>query len=238
MNSDQEEKSNFQEHHLHRLGGIAAILIAVLLIGELLVYAVLPNPSTAVDCIEMFNKNHLVGLLHFDLLGMISYVLFIPVMLSIFQLLRKQNEAIMLSATVLFFIGIAVFFATNTSFSMLSVSKQYALAETEMERTMLLSSYQTLLTIFNVQAFMISYVLVSLAWIMIGVVMLGSKVFSRFIASTGILAGASGILAEIIENAIGSWIYVAIGFYFLAIVFLFLWILSTGRRLLQQGSRT
>ena len=221
---------------LHKTGGISAIVIAVLLLGEIIVYAVLPNPTTPVACIELFQRNPLFGLLHYDLLGMISYILFIPMILSFYILLRQNSESGMLIATVLFFIGIAVFFASNTSFSMLSLSRQYTLSETDAERAAILASCRTMLTLFNVQAFMISYIIVSASWIMIGSVMLSGKLFGRFIAYTGILAGASGIIAEVLENTSEALRWVAIAFYFAAVVFLFLWVFLAGRQLLLIGS--
>jgi hypothetical protein len=57
---------------LYRAGGIAAMMIAVLLIGEIVVYAVLPRPSTAIEHFELLQRNWLAGLLTLDVLGMIS----------------------------------------------------------------------------------------------------------------------------------------------------------------------
>jgi hypothetical protein len=145
----------------------------------------------------------------------------------------------MLIATIIFFVGISVFFATNTAFSMLSLSKQYALTNSETEKTILLASFQTMITLFNVNAFMVSYIIVSASWIMIAGVMLRSNFFSRYTAWMGILSGTSGIIAEIIENTVKPLIKIAIFFYFLAIVFLLLWVVYTGKRLLnyRTGSR-
>ncbi len=220
---------------LYKIGGISAMVIVFLLLGEVFVYSVMPNPSSTAGYLELFQDNSLFGLLHFDLLGMISYLLFIPIILSLFMVLRSVNESIMLIATVLFFVGIAVFYATNTSFSMLSLSKQYSVAETDVERSMLLASFHAMVTLFKVQAFMVSYIIVSAAWLMIGCVMLWSILFNRFTSYMGILAGATGIIAEILENTSKALLGVAIAFYFAAIVFLFIWVLITGRKLLYIG---
>lgn len=228
--------SDTRWYGLHKIGGISAIVIAILLLGEVFVYSVMPNPSSTIGYIELFIKNSLFGLLHFDLLGMISYFLFIPVILSLYMVLKQKSESVALIATVLFFIGIVDFFATNTAFSMLSLSKQYSLAETEAKKAMLLASCQTMITLFKVQAFMISYIIVSAAWSMIGIVMLWSKLFNKFTSWMGILAGATGIIAEILENTSKSLLVVAIAFYFAAIVFLFIWVLQTGRKLLSIGT--
>src|SRR5689334_9223484 len=121
---------------LYKAGGVAALIIAVLLVGELVVYAVYPRPNTALDHFNLFRDNWLVGLLTLDLLGMISYLLFIPTILALYVALRRTSEAVMAIATAIFFVGIADFFATNTAFSVLDLSDQYAAAKTDAERAM------------------------------------------------------------------------------------------------------
>jgi hypothetical protein len=137
-----------------------------------------------------------------------------------------------------FFFGISIFFANNTGFAILSLSKQYATAGSESERIILESSCRSLIALFNVNAFMISYVIVSGAWLVISMVMLKSRIFTRFTAYSGIIAGGSAIVAEVFENTSRSLYEVAIALYFAAMVFLFIWVLLTGRRLLRIGSAT
>jgi uncharacterized membrane protein HdeD (DUF308 family) len=93
-------------------------------------------------------------------------------------------------------------------------------------------------SLFNENAFLISYVLVSGSWALISAVMLRSQLFSRFNSWSGLLAGAAGIVAVILEHAStrSSVLNVAIGFYFAAIVLLFVWVLGVGRRLSRLGA--
>lgn len=216
---------------LYRYGSIAAFLIAILMFGEIFVYALIPNSDNPLEIFELFNNSNLLGLLFFDLLGMISYILFIPFILSLYMILKKLNWATLISGTILFFIGIAIFFANNTGFSVLRLSDQYNLATTNEEKTMLLAACKTMITLFDVNAFLVSYVIVSIAWTMISYVMLKSKNFSRISSYAGLFAGISGLIAEIIENTLYQYLMVAIVFYFLAIVFLIIWLFSSGRQL-------
>jgi len=224
--------------NLYKLGGAVAMIIAILLLGESVIYAVLPNRSTPGEFLALFRNNWLIGLLNFDLLGMISYLLFIPMILSLYMVLRRTNESIMIVGTVLFLVGIAVFFSTNTAFSVLSLSSQYEVAKTEAERAMLLAACQTMITLFKVNAFMVSYVIVSAAWLLIAAVMLRSKLFSKLTAVAGIIAGAAGIVAEMLEHISETFRVVAIILYFAAIVFLLLWVILSGRRLYNLGANS
>lgn len=212
-------------------------MVGLLLIGEFAIYAVLPAPSTAAEYFAIFAERPLMGLLTFDLLGIIAYLFFVPTVLALYAALRRHDPAWSAVASVLFFLGIADFFSTNTGFPMLALSNQYALAQTAAERQMLLASGQTMLTIFNDNAFLVSYVIVSASWVIMSAVMLRSVVFGRFTAIAGILAGSTGILAVMLEHitfvdALG----LAIAFYFLAIVFLFIWVLLIAGRLRRLGA--
>jgi len=186
----------------------------------------------------IFHNNWLAGLLTLDLLGMIAYLLFIPLILALYVVLRRCSEAVTLIGTILFFVGIAAFFATNTAFSILTLSQQYIAATTDAERAMFLAAGQTMLTLFNENAFLVSYVIVSVAWVMISAAMLKNDVFNRIAAYAGMLAGAAGIVAVVLEHAsaMQAILTVSIALYFAAIVFLYVWVLLAGLRLYHLGS--
>ena len=189
---------------LYKIGSLSAFFIAILMVGEIFVFALIPNTDNPVEIFELFSKSNLLGLLFFDLLGMISYILFIPFILSLFIILKKSNWALLIWGTILFFIGITVFFATNTGFSVLRLSRQFDAATSAEERNMLLAACKTMITSFDVNAFLVSYVIVSIAWTMISFVMLKDKYFCRTSAYAGLFAGLSGLIAEIIENMLSQ----------------------------------
>jgi hypothetical protein len=224
---------------LNRLAGVAGGIIAVLLVGEVMVYAFFPRPETALEHFKLFQENRLVGLLTLDLLGMVAYLAFIPLILALYLALRRAAEAVMAIATVLFFLGIADFFATNNLFAVLTLSDQYAAAITSAERELFLAAGQAMFTLFNENAFLISYVLVSGSWALISAVMLRSQLFSRITGWSGLLAGTAGIVAVVLEHASPrpSVLNLAIGFYFAAIMLLFVWVLGVGRRLYRLGAK-
>jgi hypothetical protein len=223
---------------LYKAGGVAALIIAVLLLCEIIVFSVWPQPDTVMGYFELFHDNWLVGLLDLDLLGMAAYILFVPVILALYVALRRASESFMAIATVLFFVGISVFFATNTAFSLLYLSNRYAAATMETQRSMFLAAGQALLTLFNVGAFQVSYVIVSAAWLIISAVMLKSSIFGRVTAYAGILASATAIGAVALEHTpvIGGLLALIISLYFAAIVFLAIWVILIARRLFHLGS--
>ncbi len=222
---------------LYKAGGVAAPVIAVLLACEIAVFGVWPQPTTAIGYFKLFQSNWLIGLLDLDLLGMVAYALFVPVILALYFVLRRISEGLMAVATALFFVGISAFFATNTAFSLLSLSQQYTAAATETQRSLFLAAGEAMLTTFNVGAFQVSYAIVSAAWLMIATVMLRSSIFGKATACSGILAGATAIMAIAMEHTpvVGDIFWLLISAYFAAIVFLAVWVVLTGRRLYRLG---
>lgn len=103
-------KVNFRWRRLYKFGGVSALIIAIFLIGEIVVYSVLPRLNTTIETFELFRDNCLAGLLIFDLLGMISYLLFIPMILSLYVALRQTNESIYISKDLLT-VAISFYFA-------------------------------------------------------------------------------------------------------------------------------
>jgi hypothetical protein len=94
-------------------------------------------------------------------------------------------------------VGIAVYFASNQAFSMLSLSDQYAAATTDAQRSAFLAAGEALLAITQGSGILLSLFLVLLAGLITSLAMLRSsmrsRVFGRATAYVGILANASGL---------------------------------------------
>jgi hypothetical protein len=221
---------------LYRGGAIAAVMIVALLLGEIAVYAAWSRPETALEHLLLFQRDWLVGLLTLDLLGMLAYVLFIPTFMALYVALHRLAEATMLLATALFFVGITVFFATNTALPVLALSARYGSATTDSERTAILGASEAMFALFNETAFLVSYVMVSAAWALAGGVMLRSRRFGRAAGIAGILAGSTGIVAVVLEHLSDALVPVAIPVYFAALVLLIGWLSLVGHRLWRLGT--
>ena len=214
---------------LYRVGGAAALITAVLIPIHVIVFIVWPPPleGTVIDWFTLFQDNWLLGLLSMDLLLMADYVLLVPIVLALYVVLRRASEYLMAIGTALFFLAIAVYFASNTAFEMLSLSDGYAVATTEAQRSTFLAAGQAMIATYQGTSFHVSYVLGSVAGIIIGAVMLRSNIFSRVTAYAGILG-----------NVIGFGLYVPMIGLFLSVVsgpVLWIWYILLARRLFQLG---
>jgi hypothetical protein len=212
---------------LYKVSGMAVLVTVVLIIVQMIVFVLWPPPGNAIDYFNLFQNNVLLGFLSLDLLYVIDNVLLIPILLALYVALRKTNEPFMVLGTMLGFIGIACLFTSNPSVSMYSLSGQYAAATTELQRSLFLAAGQAMLAAYSGTAYHLSLILGSLALVIICIVMLQSKIFSKATAYMGILA-----------NVLALGLYVPkIGIYILlfSIIFLWVWYVLITRKFFQLG---
>jgi hypothetical protein len=214
---------------LYKAGGAAALISAVFIPIQMIVFIAWPPPlnGTAGDWFRLFQTNRLIGLIDLDLLLVADNVLLIPILLALYVALRRASESLMAIATALGIIGIVLFITSNPAIEILSLSDHYAAAATDAQRATFLAAGQAVLAGWQGTAFQVGYLLSSVAGIAIPVVMLRSPIFGKATAYLGILA-----------NAIGLGLYLPVIGIFLAlfsVVFLELWYILLGRRLLQLG---
>ena len=93
-------------------------------------------------------------------------------------------------SAVFAFIGLAVYFASNITFSMLYLSDQFAMATTEAQKSQILTSGQTLMAVYNGTGPFVAYFLNAVAGILVSIAMLQSGLFARTIAILGIVGNA------------------------------------------------
>jgi hypothetical protein len=200
-------------------------------------FALFPQPSTVSDWFLLFQAKPIVGLLDFWGLEVPMYAMFAIVFLALYVVLREANQSAMAIALTLALLGIAIFFATNNPFSMLSLSRQFAAATTEANRTALLATGEAILANTNQRAiggFNVGLLLVSVAGLMTSSVMRRATSFRRLTAYVGILTWGLS-LADYLRQAFTSWAIIALLLILLDAFLLVIWFVLVGRRLWQLG---
>ncbi len=222
---------------LYKLGGIAALIVAALTLGEIIFFVFFPQPSTVSEWFNLFQSNPLIGLLDFWGLEVPMYFMFILVFLALFVLLRKTNQGLMAIALICALLGIAIFLATNNPFSMLTLSNQYVEATIDSQRSALLAAGQAILANTNQRAvggFNIGLFLVSVAGLITSLVLLKNHVFSRLTAYIGILAFTLS-LADYLRQALTQSVIIALLVILPGALFLLTWFVLIGLKLRQLG---
>lgn len=190
---------------LYRLGAVTSLLILCTALLEILI-TFLPggyaSAETVVDWFNLLQDNWFLGLRNLGLLNIVMTALSIPMFFALCVAHWKVNPKYSALATIISFIGIAVFYSTNRAFAMLCLSNQYALAYTEMQRAALEAAGQALLAVgqSHTPGTFIGFFLSEIAGILISVVMLRGGMFSKLSAWAGILGfGMLGVF-EILQS--------------------------------------
>lgn len=215
---------------LYKVAGMAALLTALFIVAQMIVFILWPPPSTAIDYFKLFHDNALLGFLALDLLYVIDNILLIPILLALYVALRRTNESFMAIGIAFGLIGIAALFASNPSAGMHFLSGQYAAATTDVQRSLLLAAGEAMLAVYYGTAYHVSLILGSVALVIISVVMLQSKIFSKATAYMGILA--NGLALGLYVPKVGIYVL------FFSVVFLLAWYILITPKLFQLGQGT
>jgi len=226
------------EKNLYKIGGIAALIVAALTLGEIVFFIFYPPPASIRGWFDLFQNNTLIGILDFWGLEIPMYFMFILVFLALYFLLKETHPNLTVIALILVIVGSAIFFSTNNPFSMLTLSNQHAAATTNAEKSALLGAGQVILANTNQRAvggFNIGLLCVSLAGLLTSLVMVSSHVFNRSTAYIGILAFTLS-LADYLRQALTQSLVISMLVILLGALFLLIWFILVGRRLYQLGS--
>jgi hypothetical protein len=220
---------------LCRVGGVAAwLLLAYSGATMVQLIALGGQPATASEAFALLQQNRFVGLLRLDLPTVLALPLYYLVFLGLYAALRREAPAGATLATVLAFIGVTLVLATPMGLSMLPVSDRYAAATSEEERRQLLAVGETILAtdMWHSTAAFVGALLGQSGAVLVSVVMLRTRAFSRLIGWVGVathgLDLAHVLLIPFLPGA-GTVLMMAAGPLYLA------WFPLVGRRLLQLG---
>jgi len=181
---------------LFRAAAVGALLTGVLIPLQVVVFIVWPNPDGgATEWFTLFRENPIRGLVSYDLLILVEEVLLIPIVLALYVLLRRRSESLMLVASAMWFVSIALFVGANTGFEMLTLAGEHAEAATELERAAFVASGEGLLAAYMGMgtSFIMGYSLASIAGILAGIAMLRTPLFGRLAAWAAIVANVLGL---------------------------------------------
>lgn len=147
------------------------------------------------------------------------------VCLVLYAALRLANPSLMAVGTVIAFVGIAIYFTVNLALAMLDLSHQFAKAETETHGAGCVVADQAVLAIFRGTSFIVHYILIGIAGMIVSTVMLRSTLFSRATSYAGLLQGAMMLIPST-GGAIG--LVFSVG----SLLPFSVWFILIGRRLL------
>jgi len=213
--------------NLYRIGGIAALVAAVLAIIEVIIEqsgsSLTSAPSNITEWFTLLQSNRFLGLAVLGIFESVFFILTALTFLSLYPALKRTSQTTMITAVVLVITGTIAYLATNPALSLDSLSTQYAAATSDTQRAIFLSAGQAVLAIGQGTGATLTFLLAAIAGILVSIIMLRSKTFSKPIAIVGIVANVFSLPG----SALGLVVWTISGLMMLV------WIVLVGRRLLQ-----
>jgi hypothetical protein len=195
--------------NLYKLGGAAALLIVLTALIEIII-TFFPGgyttSETVIDWFSLLHNNWFLGLRNLGLLNIVMTALGIPMYLALYTAHRKVNQDFATLAMVISFIGVAVFYSTNRAFPMLELSSGYAAATTQAQRMMFEASGQAMLSVgqSHTPGTFLAFFLSEIAGILMAIVMLRGKIFSKGAAYVGIAGFGLLFIYETLSSFVPS----------------------------------
>jgi hypothetical protein len=174
-------------------GSVSAFIIVLTFLVEMIVVVTKGLPPTSVEeWFSIYRTGRAIGLLRTFALDIVAVSLHVPFYLALFYILRgtKERYGLLVTAVVFALVGVAVYFATNTTFSMLSLSDEYSAATSDAQKAQLIGAGKAVLSIYNGTGPFAAYALYSIAGILVSIVMLKGSMFGKGTAVIGIVGNA------------------------------------------------
>ena len=195
----------------------------------MVIFILWPPPATVVDFYSLFQKNALLGLFNLDLLYLLTVLFMGYLYLAFFAALKNTHQSMAAIALALGLIGVAVYFVSNVSFEMMSLSTQYLAAESDELKTILLTAGKVMLTRYHGTAFGVYYILNGISLILFSAAMIQNEVFSKKTATIGLGAG----ILMLVPSTLGL---VGMIFALTSLIPTSIWLFMIAQRLNQIGN--
>lgn len=226
-----------------KTAGIAALLVAALILAEAVLFVIRPQPGTVQEWFVLLSEQPVQGAIAFWALELPMYAAFVLVFAALAFLLRRSPGTVGRGnpawggptiAALFALVGAAVFYAGNNPSAIMALSKSFAEATTSVEQAALVAAGRAVLAQTGqraVGAFNIGLLFVTVAGIMVSVAMVKSPLFSRATAIIGILAHGLS-LADYLRQLVTDSPLVALAVIMPGAILIVVWFVMVGVQML------
>ena len=188
--------------NLYTIGGIAAFVQLAAILAMLIVMVTLgPKPASVEEFFTLQQSNRIVSILRGDFLLLFligSYLFTFP---ALYIALRGVSPVGAGLATLMTIVVVAGFFAMESTFSLLYLGDKYAQAVSEAQRAQLLAAGEAVIAsdTWNSSGAYMGGILLQGAGIIMSMIMLRSKDFSKVTAWAGLLGNGIDLVQHILH---------------------------------------
>jgi hypothetical protein len=168
------------------IAGWAAILSTLLYFLDIYVLTTqLPLFETASQFFSAFEGNRIAGILQLFLTDLYGTLLFIPIAIALYAVLREINLGYAVLAAVMGLIGVTATLTTHMGYTMIALGERYA---TLSDAGILVVGDSVVAGSVYGTSFLIAGFLFECALLIFSFLMLRTKVFSRWLSYLGVIA--------------------------------------------------
>lgn len=191
----QLEKQDWKP--IYKTSAILTIIMLIIIPIQIVIFISTPHPDTALEWIQLFNSNAVLGLIHMDLLYLVNNIILVFIYFSLLLALFKTNRNPITIAFILGTIGLIAYIASNKAVEMLFLSREYLLTSDEIIQNSLIASAKNMLLEWKGTSYVTYYFLGCITLFLISYSMFKSNVFSK---ATAIWALISAFFMTIPAN--------------------------------------
>jgi len=220
---------------LYKIGGVAAFLQLAAIVAVGVVTAVLgPKPTTAEAYFTIQQISKLAAVLRGDFLLLILIGLYLGTFPAMYAALRHINPVYTALATLFTVIAVTITFSSESTFALLHLGDQFAAAAADAARVQLLAAGEAVIAsdMWHSSGAYMSGILLQGAGVIISVIMLRSKDFSKVTAYAGLIGNGLDLIQHILHPftpSVSAFIVMFMGVFYLV------WFPMLGRDLLRLG---
>lgn len=223
---------------LYRVGGaVALIVVLASLIDVFSAIFWYTSSETVIEWFTLLQSNWLLGLRDLGLLDMIVMALNVPLFFALYAAHRQANKPFAALAAILAFVGAAILISSNVALPMLVLSRDYAAATTEAQKSLSIAAGQAALALgeHSSPGTFMGYLFTNTAGIMMGVVMLWSRFCDKLTAWAAILGFGLLLIFNVCAAFVPAIYDAALIFAGIGGLLFMAWYTLIARRLFQLG---
>jgi hypothetical protein len=194
------EDSNWK--NLYTIGGVAALLQLASILGYSIALAILgPKPVSAEEYFAIQQSNRLASVLRGDFLLLILVGAYLGTFPALYMALRRVSPVYTAFATLFTLIAVTICFASESTFALLKLGDLYMSAASEAQRAQFLAAAEAVIAsdMWNSSGAYMSGILLQGGGVIISLVMLRNKDFSKMTAYSGLLGNAFDLTQHVLH---------------------------------------
>jgi hypothetical protein len=189
---------------IYKAGAIAVLIqLATILfiLAASIALGLEPRPEMVQEFYAMYGESKLIGMLRDDFSSLILIAMYLGTAPALFFALRDQNFTIALLSAIMLLTGAVGAFAVHAGFSMMRLSDLYAAAATEAQRAQLLAAGEAVLAsdMWNSTAGYMGGILLQGPGVVLSLLMLRNKDFSKVTAISGLLGNGLDLIQHLLH---------------------------------------